>query len=155
MGISHLVDRLSWLVLERSVNLTPCYDSEADLQQSNVTEGQTYHRKQSRQPDDVAIARAQIASQELWGGPARNFFQSHIPKVKAYSDKLPQDQNGIRMTTGIEFNTEVEPDRNTKPGGAVYWSGERDGIRNEDEYAKINVRITYCNQFDPVYIADD
>jgi hypothetical protein len=69
-------------VLEISVNLTPCYDSEGDLQQSDVTEGQIYHRKQSRQPDDVATARLQIASQELWGGPAKNFFQSHIPKVK-------------------------------------------------------------------------
>ena len=141
--------------MEISANLTPCYDSEGDLQQSNVTERQIYHRKQSRQPDDVATARAQIASQELWGGPARNIFQSHIPKVKAYLSKLPQDQNGIRTTTGIEFYTEVEPDRNTKPGGVLYWSGEREGIRNEDEYAKIAVRITYCNQFDPVYIADD
>jgi hypothetical protein len=120
-----------------------------------VTQRQIYHRKQSRQPEDVETARKQIASQELWGGPCKNFFQSHIPKVKAYTDKLPQDQNGIRTTTGIEFNTEVEPDRNTKPGGAVYWSGERKGVRTEDEYAKIDVRITYCNQFDPVYIADD
>jgi uncharacterized protein YigE (DUF2233 family) len=103
----------------------------------------------------VATATKQIASQELWGGPARNFFQSNIPKVKAFISKLPQDQNGIRTTTGIEFNTEVEPDRSTKPGGAVYWSGEREGVRTEDEYAKIKVRITYCNQFDPVYIADD
>ena len=135
--------------------LTLCYDGEGDLQQSDVNEGQIYHRKQGKQPDDVATARAQIASQEMWGGPARNIFQSHIPKVKAYRDKLPQDQTGIRTTTGIEFNTEVEPDRNTKPGGVLYWSGEREGVRTEDEYAKIKVRITYCNQFDPVYIADD
>ena len=135
--------------------MTLCYDGEGDLQQSDVNEGQIYHRKQGKQPDDVATARAQIASQEMWGGPARNIFQSHIPKVKAYRDKLPQDQNGIRKTTGIEFHTEVEPDRNTKPGGVLYWSGEREGVRTEDEYAKIKVRITYCNQFDPVYIADD
>ncbi len=120
-----------------------------------MTVGQIYHRKQSRQPDDVATARAQIASQELWGGPARNFFQSNIPKVKAYRDKLPQDQNGIRTRTGIEFNTEVEPDRNTKPGGAVYWSEEREGVRNEDGYAKIKVKIRFCNQFDRDYIAND
>ena len=120
-----------------------------------MTEGQIYHRKQGRQPDDVATARAQIASQELWGGPCGNFFRSHIPKVKAYLDKLPQDQNGLRTRTGIEFNTEVEPDRNTKPGGVLYWSGEREGVRTEDEYAKIKVKVVYCNQFDPVYIADD
>ncbi len=120
-----------------------------------MTQGQLYHRKQSKQPEDVDTAREQIRLQELWGGPARNIFQSHIPKVKAYRDKLPQDQYGIRTTTGIEFNTEVEPDRSTKPGGTVYWSGEREGVRNEDGYAKINVKIVYCNQFDRDYIADD
>jgi hypothetical protein len=121
-----------------------------------VTQGQIYyHRKQTKQPEDVETAKLQIASQELWGGPARNIFQSHIPKVKAYRDKLPQDQNGIRIRTGIEFNTEVEPDRNTKPGGVLYWSGEREGVRNEDEYAKIDVKIRFCNQFDRDYIADD
>jgi hypothetical protein len=120
-----------------------------------VTERQIYHRKQTKQPDDVETAKLQIASQELWGVPARNFFQSDIPKVKAYRDKLPQDQDGIRTRTGIEFNTEVEPDRNTKPGGVVYWSGEREGIRNEDGKAIIKVKIRFCNQFDEDYIADD
>ncbi len=119
-----------------------------------MTEGQTYHRKQS-DSQTVEAARAQIASQEMWGGPARNIFQSHIPKVKAFRDKLPQDQNGIRTKTGIEFSTEVEPDRNTKPGGVLYWSGEREGVRNEDEWAKIKVKILFCNQFDQDYIADD
>jgi hypothetical protein len=119
-----------------------------------VTEGQIYHREQS-DSQTVKDAKAQIDSQEMWGGPARNFFRSHIPKVKAYPDALPQDQNGIRTKTGIEFSTDVEPDRNTKPGGVLYWSGERKGVRTEDEYAKIKVRIIYCNQFDPVYIADD
>jgi hypothetical protein len=119
-----------------------------------VTEGQIYHRKQS-DSQTVAAARLQISSQEIWGGPARNIFQSHIPKVKAFRDKLPQDQNGIRTTTGIEFKTEVKPDRNTKPGGVLYWSGEREGVRTEDEWAKIKVRIHFCNQFDPVYIADE
>jgi hypothetical protein len=118
-----------------------------------VTEGQIYHRKQS-DSQTVEAARAQIDSQEIWGGPARNIFQSHIPEVKAFRDKLPQDQDG-RQTTGIEFNTKVEPDRNTKPGGVLYWSGERAGVRTEDEWAKIKVKIQFCNQFDPVYIADD
>ena len=119
-----------------------------------MTEGQIYHRKQSDSQTEKA-AKAQIDSQEIWGGPARNIFQSHIPKVKAFRDKLPQDQNGIRTMTGIEFNTEVEPDRNTKPGGVLYWSGESEGVRNEDEWAKIKVKILFCNQFDRDYIADD
>ncbi len=37
----------------------------------------------------------------------------------------------------------------------AYWSGDREGVRNEDGYAKIDVRITYCTQVNPVYIADE
>jgi hypothetical protein len=42
---------------------------------------------------------------------------------------------------------QVPPDSGTRPGLA-YWSGEREGVRNEDGYAKIRVRITFCNQLD-------
>lgn len=115
---------------------------------------QIYHRIQSRQPNDVETARMQIASQELWGGPSRGFFQSDIPKVKAYLNNLPQGKDGMLISSGIEFTTTVEPDRCTRPG-LLYWSGEREGVRTEDGYAKIKVRIEFCNQFDEVYIADD
>jgi hypothetical protein len=136
------------------VNQTLCYDGECDLQQSNVTEGQIYHRKQGRQPDDVETARKQIASQELWGGPFRNYMGgSDIPKVKAYHNKLPLLNDLKTRVSGIEFRTLVEVD-SYHPHFA-YWSGDRDGVRNEDGYAKIEVTITYCNQFDPVYIADE
>jgi hypothetical protein len=30
----------------------------------------------------------------------------------------------------------------------VFWSGEREGVRNEDGYAKISVSITFCNQLE-------
>jgi hypothetical protein len=109
-----------------------------------VTEGQIYHRKQGTNLEDVETARKQIDSQELWGGPARNFLQSNIPKVKAYLRQLPPDN------TGIEFETAVEPDRNTPPG-VVYWSGDREGVRNEGGYAKIKVQILFCNQFEEIY----
>jgi hypothetical protein len=114
---------------------------------------QIYHRKQST-TQTAKTAQMQIDSQELWGRAAQNYFQSHIPKVKAFRDRLPQT-DGIPTDFGIEFNTEVEPDRNTKPGGVIYWSGEREGVRNEDGYAKIKVKIRYCNQLEKVYIADD
>lgn len=55
--------------------------------------------------------------------------------------------------SGIEFTTLVEVD-SYHPKFA-YWSGDREGVRNEDGYAKIKVTITYCNQFEEVYIADD
>jgi hypothetical protein len=127
-----------------------------------VTEGQIYHRKQTRQPDDVATARAQIASQELWGGPFRNYMGgSDTPKVKAYNNKLPLLKDLKTQESGLEFRTLVKVD-SYHPHFA-YWSidpndptTEREGLWNEDGYAKIKVKITYCNQFDPVYyIADE
>jgi hypothetical protein len=87
----------------------------------------------------------QINSWEIWGGPARNFFQSHIPKVKAFPAHLPVGKKGI------DFTTAVTPDRNTRPG-IVYWSGERKGVRNdEDGYAKIKVTALFCNQLAEIY----
>jgi hypothetical protein len=118
-----------------------------------VTQGQIYHReKSSSQTADVA--RKQIASQEMWGGSFRNYMGgSDIPRVKAYLNQLPLLNDLQTQQSGIEFTTLVEVD-SYHPKFA-YWSGDRDGIRNEDGYAKIDVRITYCNQFAPVYIADE
>jgi hypothetical protein len=113
-----------------------------------VTKEQIYHRTQS--PSQTAdIARKQIDSQEMWGGPARNCFFSDIPKVKAFSRKF--DRTTER---GIEFTTDVETDRGTRPG-LVYWSGEREGVRNEDDWAKIKVQIKFCNQLEEIWIADE
>jgi hypothetical protein len=117
-----------------------------------VTERQIYHReKSSSQTADVA--RQQIASQELWGGPPRNYLGSDIPKVKAYWNRLPLLNDLQTQMSGIEFTTIVEVD-SYHPKFA-YWSGDREGVRNEDGYAKIKVTITFCNQFDPVYIANE
>jgi hypothetical protein len=139
-------------LLERSANLLLCYDSEGDLPQSDVTERQIYHReKSSSQTADVA--RKQIASQELWGGPPRNYLGSDIPKVKAYWNRLPLLSDRQTQMSGIEFTTTVEVD-SYHPKFA-YWSGDREGVRNEDGYAKIKVTITFCNQFDEVYIANE
>jgi hypothetical protein len=140
-------------MLETSVDLTPCYDRVGDLPQSNVTERQIYHRKQSRQAEDVETARKQIASQELWGGPPRNYMGSDIPKVKAYWNRLPLLSDRQTQESGIEFTTLVAVD-SYHPKFA-YWSGDREGVRNEDGYAKIKVTITFCNQFDEVYIANE
>jgi hypothetical protein len=107
------------------------------------------HRiKSSSQTDEVA--RIQISSQEMWGGPARNSFFSDFPKVKAftYPEIFDRDQN-----RGIEFTTPVKPDSGTRPG-LVYWSGDRPGVRNEDDWAKIRVQVIFCNQVDPVYLAE-
>jgi hypothetical protein len=117
-----------------------------------VTVGQIYHReKSSSQTADVA--KQQIASQEMWGGPPRNYVGSDIPKVKAYWNHLPLLNDRQTKQSGIEFTTLVEVD-SYHPKFAL-WSGDREGVRNEDGYAKIDVRITYCNQVNPIYIADE
>lgn len=78
---------------------------------------------------------------------------SDIPNVKAYFNHLPLLNNSQMQASGIEFTTMVEVD-SYHPKFA-YWSGDREGVRNEDGYAKIKVTIAHCNQFDPVYIADE
>jgi hypothetical protein len=108
-----------------------------------MTVSPLYHRKESP-TQTPEVARMQKESGEIWGGPARNFLQSNLPKVKAYGGELEQ-QPPDQKCKGIEFLTAVEPDRCCRPG-LVYWSGPREGVRVEDDYAKIAVKITFCNQ---------
>lgn len=91
----------------------------------------TYHRffSPSQTTEDL---EKQIQSLEIWGQPARNFYQSSIPKVKAFVGNLPPGKKGL------EFTTNVPPDPNTPPYLAT-WSGERPGITTENGYAKLKV----------------
>lgn len=90
-----------------------------------------YHRLQTPTQTDEDI-KMQIESLEIWGKATQNFYQSDIPKVKAYRGRIPFGKEGI------EFTTDVSPDPNTPPHLA-YWSGDRDGVRTEGEYAKLRV----------------
>lgn len=118
-----------------------------------VTEEKIYYRKQS--PSQTAeTARKQIASQEMWGGPPQNFMPSHIPKVQAYIHRQPLTEDQSINLKRIEFTTKVEPDRGCIPFSPS-WSidpndptTEREGLWNEDGYAKIKVKITDCNQIE-------
>ena len=120
--------------------------SELEKAQLLVTEEQIYHRKKS-DSQTAAVARLQIETQEIWGGPCRNFMYSDIPKVKAYLNKLPMQKDRVTQERGIEFTTKAEPDRGL-PRGLILWSGNREGVITEDEYAKIKVEIKFCNQLD-------
>jgi hypothetical protein len=111
-----------------------------------MTEEQIYRREESPS-HTIEDAKRQKESQEIWGGPCRGPFQSDIPRVKVYVGELPLQANQKAKIRGLEFLTQVPPDSGTRPGLA-YWSGEREGVRNEDGYAKIRVRITFCNQLD-------
>jgi hypothetical protein len=89
-----------------------------------------YHRRESTtQTPDVAIQ--QEASGELWGYPAQ---YGDIPKVKAFGGPLP---DGVR---GIEFTTEVEPDRGGHPRQPT-WSGDRDGVVAVPGERAVKIRI--------------
>jgi RHS repeat-associated protein len=95
----------------------------------------TYHRLQSpTQPPEVAAQ--QVASGEVWGRPPRG---SWIPAVQAYSGPLPEG------TRGIEFTTDVPPDRYGIPGQPT-WRGPREGVRVEGDFAKVKVLSIWTNQ---------
>ncbi len=74
-----------------------------------------YHRVQSP-TQTVRDARRQEEAGEIWGREARG---GNRPKVKAYVGPLPN------RVSGIEFETDVPPDRGCPPGQA-YWSGDGD-----------------------------
>jgi hypothetical protein len=80
---------------------------------------------------DEEVAKSQVESKEIWGKVSRNFYQSPYPKVKAYTRWI-----GAETAKGITFTTDVAPDANAPPGWAL-WSGEREGISLDGEYAKI------------------
>jgi hypothetical protein len=80
---------------------------------------------------DEEVAKSQVESREICGKVSRNFYQSPYPKVKAYTRWI-----GGETAKGIIFTTDVAPDANAPPGWAL-WSGERDGISLDGEYAKI------------------
>jgi hypothetical protein len=98
----------------------------------------TYHRlKSPTQTKEDAIK--QQLSMEIEGLPERNISQSHIPKAKAYEGSLPIGAEGI------EFNTEIEPDRGGRPGKPC-WSGPRLGVTVDEDRARLkiaSIRIVY------------
>ena len=91
-----------------------------------------YYRIKSPSQTEEDI-RTQLQSKEIWGEAPRNIYGSDIPKVKAYSES-PEGKN----IKGVMFWTTVPPDSGGIPGKPT-WSGEREGVRIEDGYAKIKV----------------
>jgi hypothetical protein len=94
-----------------------------------------FHRIRSRTQSD-AVARQIIASGELWG---KTPFGGDSPQVEAYLGPLPYDK------PGIEFHSAVEPYPNKHPFH-VRWRLEQEGVRFEDDHAKIDIAVTKCTQ---------
>jgi hypothetical protein len=99
-----------------------------------------YHRKKNENSQDVATARMQIKNSEIWGRCPHNYYQSDIPKVKAFLGRLPSGEEGI------EFETDIAPDAGSPPG-TTYWSGNRPGVITDGELAKLQgvkvIRVFY------------
>lgn len=102
--------------------------------------GPFFHRIESpTQPRGIVSVQEHTGT--IRGYPA---LGSLIPKVKAYSGRLPEGKRGI------EFTTDVLPDAGCAPGYPT-WSGRRPGIRHhvDDEgrdYVEISVVITRHTQ---------
>jgi len=98
-----------------------------------------YHRLQTPSQSGKTAAE-QTASGEIWGSYDRVMGgRSPFPSVDAYVGPLPED------AIGIEFTTEVPPDRGTPPRIAR-WTGPRDGVIVEGDYAKIKATVTKNTQ---------
>jgi hypothetical protein len=99
-----------------------------------------YHRVASpSQPVDIAAQ--QETTGEIWGRCNRDMMggRAPFPSVDAYVGPLPP------RVLGIEFVTDVPPDPHTPPWLAR-WTGPRNGVIIEGDYAKIRVRVTKNTQ---------
>ena len=89
-----------------------------------------YHRLES--PTQTAHdASLQQKSGEIWGKPSRF---SHIPKVKAYVGVLPAGRSGV------EFETDVQPDAGCPPGQA-FWSAGNPGVQQAGDVVILKVKV--------------
>jgi hypothetical protein len=77
------------------------------------------------------------SSGELRGNPPTNFFQSDIPKVKAYDGPL------LAGAKGFEFTTPIAPDVGHVPGKPT-WSPSTPGVSNVNGQAVIPCTVTKC-----------
>lgn len=104
---------------------------------SPITGQPPYHRVESP-TQTSADAKAQVASGEIWGRPARG---SNIPSVKAYRNQLPANRRGI------EFITQVTP---SKGSGSLFearwYYGDPGVLQNSAGFAVIPATVTKNTQ---------
>jgi hypothetical protein len=82
----------------------------------------------------------QEASGEIWGTYDLLFGAPAVrPSVDAYEGALPDG------ASGIEFETEIEPDFGLPPGRAR-WTGPRTGVEIRRDWAVIAATITKNTQ---------
>jgi hypothetical protein len=88
-----------------------------------------YHRFQDAETSKLMIETGKVGGRAGW--------HSDIPKVKAFLGPLPADR------AGIEFTTDIVPDRGCPPGYA-FWSAGGAGVEvlESNELVAIAVTIT-------------
>jgi hypothetical protein len=99
-----------------------------------------YHRKQTR-TQTPEVAHLQEISREIWGGSP---WGSDTPTVQAYWGSLPPGERGV------EFVTDIPPDRGSPPSYA-YWRVGRSEIlsveKNGRDYAVLRViQVINCQR---------
>jgi len=93
-----------------------------------------FHRRSFARPEEN---EAICSSNQLWGRRRENFFAGLIPAVKAWEGALPE---GV---VGVEFYTDVPPDRSSVPGWPEWTQGSAGVIVLErDELVAIPVVVT-------------
>jgi hypothetical protein len=109
-------------------------------QAGDLSREKVYHRRESP-TQTPEVARLQEASGQIWGTCNRDHMggRSPFPSVDAFVGPLVDPQRGI------EFVTDVPPDRETPPRLAR-WTGPRPGVRVEGDYAKIRAVVTRNTQ---------
>jgi RHS repeat-associated protein len=91
--------------------------------------------------DSPEVIQQIIDSGELWGRPSR--FDRWTPVVQAYSGPFPVDD--VFKGGGFEFYTRLPAYSGTglsRPGQGVAWAAGNEGVRFDEEWAKIDVLVT-------------
>jgi hypothetical protein len=104
-----------------------------------VAAGETVYLRRESDSQTPAIAKKQEESGEIWGGANRNIWVTDRPSVDAFVGRLTERERGV------EFITQVPPDP-LQPPRRARWTGPREGVRIEDDFAKLEATIVKNTQ---------
>jgi hypothetical protein len=94
----------------------------------------TYHRLANPVTQDLAIAKMQIRSGEIWGYEHRGGL---FPSVKAYRGPLAKQE-------GVQFETGIQPDKFTPNNLAIWRLPQQGGAPEVEERKRIRDAIAAC-----------
>jgi hypothetical protein len=95
-----------------------------------------YHRFQSAQDNAKMVETGKVG-----GRPRRNIYSGGPPRVKAFIGPLPPGYSGI------EFTTDIPPDRGSPPGEAL-WAEGTAGVEVLEENELVAIAVTFLKRQD-------